>query len=103
MRSRLIDYDPLTGTSALFHPSVDGKTWTLEHQQDVTDIVEANKREFAAHDRARFPGTWHKVAAIPLSILFEWKREGKDRDAAFITKWLNDPDNRFFRTRPGKV
>jgi len=33
----------------------------------------------------------------------KWKSEGKLDDQAFLKKWLNDPDNRLFRTRPGEV
>jgi hypothetical protein len=31
------------------------------------------------------------------------KAEGKIDDEAYMKKWLNDPDNKFFRVRPGKV
>ena len=31
------------------------------------------------------------------------KAEGKLDDDAYMKRWLNDPDNRFFRTRPGQV
>jgi len=31
------------------------------------------------------------------------KSEGKIDDQAYMNRWLNDPDNQFFRTRPGKV
>jgi hypothetical protein len=31
------------------------------------------------------------------------KAEGKIDDEAYMKKWLNDSENRFFRVRPGKV
>jgi hypothetical protein len=31
------------------------------------------------------------------------KEEGKLDDEAYIKRWLNDPENRHFRVRPGKV
>jgi hypothetical protein len=43
------------------------------------------------------------VASIPESIYFKLKAEGKLDDPVYMKKWLNDPDNRFFRVRPGQV
>jgi len=31
------------------------------------------------------------------------KAEGKIDDQEYMKKWLNDSDNKFFRTRPGQV
>jgi hypothetical protein len=49
-----------------------------------------------------------KVASIPLTVIDQLNRKGIMRGFAVINdkefrKFLNDPENRFFRTRPGRV
>jgi len=43
------------------------------------------------------------VASIPLNLYYDLKRQGIVDDPARFKKWLNDSDNRFFRTRGGRV
>lgn len=76
--------------------------------QDVTDIVEQNKAQYNAssvHDKW---GDLTKVASLPFTIVDKLNRQGIMRGFAVINEkefraFLNDPENRFFRTRPGKV
>lgn len=80
----------------------------IRTSQDVTDIVEKNKAEYnqgSVHDKW---GDLTKVASIPLTVIDSLNRKGIMRGFAVINekefrKFLNDPENRFFRTRPGKV
>lgn len=77
---------------------------TLHTQSDYTAIIEANKRESNVVDeRANWRGDMHRVARIPMDILLDLQRKGITKDRAAFKKWLNDPENRFFRTRPGKI
>ena len=69
--------------------------------QDVDVLVEENKVAYNA-DHGRWEHFTH-VARVPTAIYAEWVREGRDKDDAFVKRWLNDPDNRFFRTRPGSI
>ena len=79
--------------------------------QDVTDIVEDNKRHFNSYDeRARWSGEifGNRVAAIPLTVIDDLNKQGIMRgfhvlDQARFKAWLNESDNRAFRTRPGRV
>lgn len=76
--------------------------------QDVTDIVEQNKAQYNAgsiHDKW---GDLTKVASLPFTIIDTLNRKGIMRGFAVINEkefraFLNDPENRFFRTRPGRV
>jgi hypothetical protein len=76
--------------------------------QDVTAIVEQNKAQYNAgsvHDKW---GDMTKVASLPFTIIDTLNRKGIMRGFAVINEkefriFLNDPENRFFRTRPGKV
>jgi len=72
--------------------------------QDVEDVAESNKQSFNQVDeRANWQGDMHKVASIPMAIFYDLKRKGILDDPAAMKKWLNDSDNRVFRTRPGTV
>lgn len=80
----------------------------IRTSQDVTDIVEQNKAQYNAssvHDKW---GDLTKVASLPFTIIDTLNRRGIMRGFAVINEkefrmFLNDPENRFFRTRPGKV
>ena len=76
---------------------------TIQTQQDVTDVIEENKNDFAQVDERAKWGELTKVASIPLSLYYQLKSEGKLDDQAYMKRWLNDPENRYFRTRPGEV
>lgn len=43
------------------------------------------------------------VAEVPMVIYQQAMREGWVHDKAKWKRWLNDPDNKLFRTWPGKV
>ena len=100
---REFSYDPLTGVRTIFHASDDGDSFVLEKRQDVSGIVELNKAQLNAHTSLDRWGDGKKVASIPMAIYAEWVATGKDKDEAFIRRWLNDPANAHFRTRPGRV
>ena len=80
----------------------------IQTVQDVSGIIEANKREFNSHDeRARWSES-NKVASIPFTVIDDLNKQGIMRGFAVLdqkrfSSWLNDPDNRVFRTRPGVV
>jgi len=102
MQRRIFDTDPLTGITRYWHVKSDGE-FVIETQQQVSDIAEANKRSFANTDTKAKYGDMAKVASIPLNVYYELKRQGIVDDPKAMKKWLNDPDNRVFRTRGGTV
>lgn len=102
MQRRIFDTDPLTGITRYWHVKSDGE-FVIETQQQVSDISEANKRSFANTDTKAKYGDMAKVASIPLNVYYELKRQGIVDDPKAMKKWLNDPDNRVFRTRGGTV
>lgn len=100
------DYDALTNTTEYFHQEADG-SFAIEAVQDVTEIVEANKRV-----QNLDTGRWRdftEVANIPLTKWLELQQsgimdlKGKIRDQKAMKRWLNDPENLYFRTRLGRV
>jgi len=98
-----VSENQLIGQKQYWHEDDDGNV-TIQTSQDVSDVIEENKRQFNQVDeRANWSGEWHKVGSIPMSIFFDLKRRGILDDQVAMKKWMNDPDNRLFRTRPGKV
>jgi len=90
----------------IFHDA-DGN-FILETRQDVSGILEENKAEFASIDERAKWGDLTKIASLPMVVVDDLNKKGIMRGFAVIDErrfraFLNDPDNRFFRTRPGEV
>lgn len=100
---RLFDIDPLSGVKRYFHYDELTDEATLTAEQDVTKVLEDAKRRRNNFTKLDRWGDGKVVASVPLSIYYEWMREGKDRDDAFLRRWLNDPDNSGFRIFEGRV
>ena len=90
------------------HNVGDGK-YIIETIQDVSDIVEQNKQEFN-----NAPTTWgedvfdNKIAAIPMTVIDDLNKKQIMKgfqilDVKKFKEFLNHPDNRFFRTKPGRI
>ena len=77
-------------------------------RQNVDPILEANKRvsnEWKPGDYQTGSHHHHKVADIPATIYYDMvKKLGEPKhNLAAWKRWLNDPENRFFRTTGGKI
>ena len=71
----------------------------IETVQDCEPIMEMAKRL-----SEQTPGKeWRHVACIPLYFLDKAAKEGWLHDKKKWQQWLNDPDNKMFRSWPGKV
>lgn len=101
MSKHLIDSDPMTRQKQVAHVGHDGSLG-IESKQDVEAIVDRNKLE-RKNDSGSWEGHRHKVASIPNVVWWDLKRRGIADNEERLRKWLNDPDNRAFRTKPGKV
>lgn len=100
---RLISKNPETGIAQYYvSDPMEGK-FRLETVQNVTPYIEAAKQQFNSTDERTRWGEWTKVATVPLSVMQHLKRTGIADDAKKFKAWLNDRDNRLFRTRPGRV
>jgi hypothetical protein len=83
----------------------------IQTRQDVSDIVEQNKKEYNSFDeKAKWSDELfgNKVASIPLTVIDELNKQGIMRGFAVLDEkrfaiWLNDPMNRAWRTRTGVV
>ena len=91
------------GIQNIYHEDADGNT-TIETFQDVEAVVkEAQYKNNCFDERAPWKGDLHQVAEIPMTILMQLQKDGIMDDQKRFRKWLNDRDNRVFRTRPGRV
>jgi len=103
IHSRVVSENKEIGQRQYWHDHEDGSV-TIQTVQQVDDIADTNKQQFNQFDeRANWNGDMHKVASIPMSVFYDLKRKGILDDPAAMKKWLNDSDNRVFRTRPGQV
>lgn len=100
--ARVFDQDRAAGITRYWHYNDELDEYTIETVQDVQPIVDANKRAYNAEDK-HYKGELHRVASLPLSVFFDLKKRGILDDQKAMKKWLNDPDNRYFRTKPGRV
>ena len=81
----------------------------LEVVQDVSDIVERNKKEYNNNSKKWGDDVFdNKIASIPMTVIDKLNQQGIMRgfhvlDQKAFFKWLNDPDNRFFRTKQGRI
>lgn len=104
MSGILLDHDPVTGITRRFHYDPVADNYTIETEQDLSGIVESTKGRSAFFDeRTPWKGDMHLVARIPNVLYFKMVKSGMAQDEGAMKRWLNDPDNRIFRTRPGKV
>jgi hypothetical protein len=100
--------NPALGTKTYFH-DLDEDTVALETvQEDVSPVIEANKRDLNNVDNRRF-GDGKIVASIPIVIMLQLVSKGilspkfSILDEKRFSEFLNDPENRYFRTFPGNV
>ena len=83
----------------------------IETRQDISAILEQNKKEYNSYDeRAKWSDHLfgNKVASIPLTVIDDLNAKGIMRGFAVLDEkrfkaWLNERDNRVFRTRTGVV
>lgn len=102
LTSRSLGVDPASGLEQVMHVDEDTGDITLEDRQNVQALVELNKA-IANEDPGNWRADMHRVASIPMSLFYDLKRRGIVDDEKALRKWLNDPDNRVFRTKPGRL
>lgn len=100
--TRVINNDVEAGIVTLMHYDDADDSMTIEDIQNVEPLVEQNK---ALYNDS--PGNWkgnmHRVASIPMTVYNQLVQSGCARDKKCMKRWLNDSDNRVFRTRDGRV
>lgn len=106
MQSQIIEVAGGVTTKGHYDEHTD--TLIVQRTADVTANIEQNKRLYNANYHQTFTGDMHEVADIPCEIFDQWCREDgvnylQPEHAQALKRKLNDPDNRFLRTMPGKL
>lgn len=103
---RHFETDSLTGVRKTFVYDETDDTFAVVPEQQVRPVLEQNKALHRAQDE-RAPwkgeGQWHRVASIPNIVWVDLLRRGIAQDNRKLMKWLDDPENLYLRTRPGKL
>lgn len=98
----LFDSDIKAGRYVWARENPDGST-TFRTDYTVDPLVEANKvqRNLA---QPGWAGDYHHVASIPLNVFHaELAEASQQNDEKYLSRWLNDSDNRAWRTKEGNV
>ncbi len=104
---RLFSLDAATKSAEYFHyDEVTGQV-TIEDLQDVTDLMDINQARRA--ERVKRSNSFRMQASVPLNIYMEKEKEfrekgivGRDKARAWV-RFLNDPDNRMFKTTDARI
>jgi len=80
----------------------------IQAEQNLTPIIELNKAQYNQTDERAKWGEWAKIASLPNSVVADLNASGVMKGHAItdlkrFKAWLNNSDNKFFRTRPGQV
>ena len=108
MSKRLVvDSEPYRRTD--FHFDEADNTVTLNTVQDAQPIVDENKRRFNNYgDKLSVGkrGEWHHAASIPVNIWEKWMLDTDgaiQKDPKLLARYLNDPDNKYFKVAPTNI
>lgn len=100
----LVSYDHATGKSTWRKEEPNGG-YTLRSDQPVDSLIEQNK--LVRNTQGKLGGDWVKVASIPANIVWDSNLGLIDafnaEDNKYISRFLNDSDNRAWRTSEHSV
>lgn len=98
----LFDYDVKSGRQVWALENGDGTT-TFRTDYPAQAVVDLNTAQRNL-SRPGWAGDYHQIASIPLNVfhdqLAEASRQGDDK---YISRFLNNGDNRAWRTKEGRV
>lgn len=96
MTNVVVDDDPISGSKLVYHFDPVSEKATLEDRQDVTALIERNKRLQNGPPTVSKTKEWEMIASIPANIHAELKRKGiitsmhEDPWQRKLLKWLKD-------------
>lgn len=108
MNSSGWNYDNPTARPWKLDINSDG-TATIDTYQDVQPIIEKNKLNYNNFgDKLTYGklGNEYVAASIPMNVWEMWCKETNNaikKDNKLLAKYLNDPDNKYFRTTPTRI
>ena len=101
---RLFDYDFRSGRSVWMLEDGNKTIFRTDYPMQATLSENAALRNEAGK---AWKGDWHRIASIPLNIAFDedlgLMKAHEQGDTKYLSRWLNDSDNRAFRVKEGNV
>lgn len=98
----LIDHRPKEGKTTWGRENADGTT-TVRTDHHVDAVVDANTA-IRNMTRPDWHGDYHLIASVPQAVFYDQLHGASlQKDDRYISKWLNDSDNRAWRTKDGVI
>ena len=82
---------------------------TIQQEQNIDELIESNKKAYNnAETKWSDQLFGNKVASIPFTAIDKLNKEGIMKGFTVLDQkrffaFLNDPDNLYFRTKPGQL
>ena len=107
MTKKIIGYDPIQKKTTYFHGGDDGQHY-VSVEQETKHIIDKAKNldiDYKPYDLVGSQKLMRQIAEIPANLFFELKTKLGDpkHNKKAWARWLNDPDNKFFRTGGGNI
>jgi xylose isomerase len=96
------------GSVTTFH-DVDNGGVVIAKEQNIDALIDANVKEYNNADSKWSDNALeNRVARVPLAVFDQLQKEGITRGFTILDQkrfkaWLNNPDNRVFRTKAGRI
>lgn len=96
------------GSITTFHDQDDGGI-VIAKEQNISALIDANKEEYnTADSKWNDNALENRVARIPMAVFEDLQKQGITRgftviDMKRFKAWLNNPDNKVFRTKAGRI
>jgi len=100
--------DVTSHVKSTFHEEPDN-TFTIHETQDAQPILDYTKKKYNDYGDKLTPGKrgdWHQVASIPVVVWDQWIKETNGailKDKKLLSKKLNDPEFKYFKTSPTNI
>jgi len=107
MSKKLLNHDPVTGRKTHLKEDIDGLSY--ETEVDVTNVLKYTREKEAEHQKGSMIGNTQKhhqkIAEIPETLYYDLltKLGNPKHNRKAWMKWLQDPDNKLFRTTTGRL
>jgi hypothetical protein len=99
----LFGVDPLTGTTQYVDYDEATDTFRFVQEADPIALLERNQRLYNEASTRRYGDGLEAVASLHPLLEMTLRQQGIWDDPKARARWLNDPDNRKWRVRPGWV
>ena len=102
INNRLFSIDEATRTKKTFHYDEQDGSFIIDTKQDMEPVL-VTANEERKETRGYKGDGFHKVASIPNAIWWDLVEKGIAHDDKALMKWLEDPENKVFKTHDGRL